>query len=65
MASGEGGSYVRAGAPVFTVMQGPPLYHSTGEVLEMVAPSGLERMARFMAFFVEEVSRAPTAALDP
>jgi Zn-dependent M28 family amino/carboxypeptidase len=65
MASGEGGSYVRAGAPVFTVMQGPPLYHSTGEVLEMVAPSGLERMARFMAFFVEEVSRAPAAALDP
>jgi hypothetical protein len=46
-------------------MQGPPLYHSTGEVLEMVAPSGLERMARFMAFFVEEVSRAPAAALDP
>jgi hypothetical protein len=65
MASGEGGSYVRAGAPVFTVMQGPPMYHTTGEVLEMVSAPGLERMARFMAFFVKEVSAAPASEIDP
>lgn len=65
MASGEGGSFVRAGAPVFTVMQGPPMYHTTGEVLEMVSGPGLERMARFMAFFVKEVSRAPRGSISP
>ena len=64
MASGEGGSYRRA-APVFTTMQGPPMYHTTGEVLEMVSTPGLERMARFMAFFVKEVSRASAERIDP
>ena len=65
MASGEGGTYRRLGVPVFTTMQGPPMYHTTGEVLEMVSTPGLERMARFMAFFVKEVSGAPVARLDP
>ena len=31
MASGEGGTYRRLGIPVFTTMQGPPMYHTTGE----------------------------------
>lgn len=65
MASGEGGSYTRTGLPVFTTMQGPPMYHTTGEVLEMVSTPGLERMARFMAFFVKEVSGAPASEIDP
>jgi len=65
MASGEGGSYTRAGLPVFTAMQGPPMYHATGEVLEMVSTPGLERMARFTAFLVKEVSRAPASSIDP
>jgi len=65
MASGEGGSYSRTGVPVFTTMQGPPMYHSTGEVLEMVSTPGMERMARFMAYFVKEVSRAPAEMIDP
>ena len=64
-ASGEGGSYRRAGLPVFTTIQGPPMYHTTGEVVEMVSTPGLERMARFMAFFVKEVSRAPASAIGP
>jgi hypothetical protein len=65
MASGEGGTYRRANIPVFTTMQGPPMYHTTGEVLEMVSTPGMERMARFMAFFVKEVSRAPAEQIDP
>ncbi len=65
MASGEGGTYRRAGIPVFTTMQGPPMYHTTGEVVEMVSTPGLERMARFMAFFVKEVSGAPAGRIDP
>lgn len=65
MASGEGGAYRRAGVPVFTTMQGPPMYHTTGEVLEMVSVPGMERMARFMAYFVKEVSGAPVSRIDP
>jgi len=59
------GSSYRRVAPVFTTMQGPPMYHTTGEVLEMVSTPGLERMARVMAFFVKEVSRAPAERIDP
>jgi hypothetical protein len=64
-ASGESGSYSRTGVPVFTTIQGPPMYHTTGEVLEMVSTPGMERMARFMAWFVKEVGKAPASALDP
>jgi hypothetical protein len=65
MASGEGGAYTRAGMPVFTAMQGSPMYHTTGEILEMISTPGLERMARFTAFFMKEVSRAPAGQIDP
>jgi len=64
-ASGESGTYSRTGVPVFTTIQGPPMYHTTGEVLEMVSAPGLERMARFMAWYVKEVSRAPASSIDP
>lgn len=65
MASGEGGSYVRAGKQVFTTMQGPPLYHTTGETVEMISEPGLERMARFMAFFIEQVDGAGVSQVAP
>jgi len=65
MASGEGGAYGRTGVPIFTTMQGPPMYHTTGEVIDMVSTPGMERMARFMAYFVKEVSRAPAEMIDP
>jgi hypothetical protein len=64
-ASGESGTYSRTGVPVFTTIQGPPMYHTTGEVLEMVSTPGMERMARFMAWFVKEVSKAPLTSIDP
>jgi hypothetical protein len=64
-ASGEGGAYSRTGVPVFQTIQGPPMYHTTGEVQEMVSTPGMERMARFMAWWVKEVSRAPAEAIDP
>ena len=41
------------------------MYHTTGEVLGMVSTPGLERMARFMAFFVKEVSQAPVGQINP
>lgn len=58
MASGEGGGYRSAGVPIVTTMQAPPLYHTSGEVKDVISTPGLERMARFMAFFLGEVDQA-------
>ena len=58
MASGEGGGYRTAGVPIVTTMQAPPLYHTSGEVSEVISIPGMERMARFMAFFVKQVDDA-------
>jgi hypothetical protein len=46
-------------------MQAPPLYHTTGEVLEVISTPGLERMARFLASFVSSVDRAPATRINP
>lgn len=62
MQSGETGGFGPLdGAALVTIMQAPPLYHTTGEVLDVISTPGLERMARFLAFFVRESSKAPTA----
>ncbi|MBT8146761.1 MAG: Zn-dependent exopeptidase M28, partial [Gammaproteobacteria bacterium] len=65
MASGEGGGYRSAGVPIVTTMQAPPLYHTSGEVFEVVSTPGLERMARFMAWFVKQVDQAALTEIDP
>lgn len=63
MGSGETGGYTTLAATRITVMQAPPLYHTTGETLNVISVPGLERMARFLAYFLTKVSEAPAAAL--
>lgn len=46
-------------APVFQLIQGNPLYHTSGETLDTISTPGLERVARFVAFFVGQVAEAP------
>ncbi|MDP1929990.1 MAG: M28 family peptidase [Gammaproteobacteria bacterium] len=65
MASGEGGGYRAIQAPIVTTMQAPPLYHTSGEVLEAISVPGLERMARFLAFFIKELDKAPRELISP
>ncbi|MDX1491108.1 MAG: M28 family peptidase [Pseudohongiellaceae bacterium] len=65
MASGEGGGYRSLEAPIVTTMQAPPLYHTSGEVLEAISEPGLERMARFLAYFIKQVDAAPRSAISP
>jgi hypothetical protein len=50
--------------PLFQLIQGNPLYHTTGDTAQTISTPGLERVARFVAFFVREVSLAPRAQLD-
>lgn len=55
MQSGETGGFAAIDAPKITIMQAPPLYHTTGEVADVISTPGLERMARFLAFFLKEI----------
>lgn len=65
MASGETGGFTPLDIAKITIIQAPPLYHTTGEVLDVISTPGLERMARFLAFFVSEVAKAPAASINP
>ena len=66
MGSGETGGFSELRqAALVTVMQAPPLYHTTGEVLDVISTPGLERMARFLTYFVTEVSKAPKERITP
>jgi hypothetical protein len=65
MGSGEIGGFTGMPIPLITLMQSPPLYHTTGETEEVISTPGLERMARFLAYFLNEVDRAPLAKLKP
>ena len=57
MQSGETGGFADVRAAKITVMQAPPLYHTTGETLDVISTPGLERMARFLAYFLRETDR--------
>ena len=63
--SGETGGWTDLKVAKVSVMQAPPLYHTTGEVLEVISAPGLERMARFLANFVTTAARATRAELNP
>lgn len=65
MASGETGGFNPLNVAKVTIIQAPPLYHTTGETLDVISTPGLERMARFLAYFVSEVAKAPAASINP
>ncbi len=65
MASGESGGFAPMNVAVITIMQAPPLYHTTGEVLDVISTPGLERMARFLAYFVKQAGKAPKTDINP
>ena len=63
--SGETGGWAPLNVAKVSVMQAPPLYHTTGEVLDVISAPGLERIARFLASFVASVDRAPRERINP
>ncbi len=63
MLSGESPGFNSVGA-VVTIIQAPPLYHTTGETLDVISTPGLERIARFLAYMVKEVAKAPRAQVN-
>jgi hypothetical protein len=65
MESGETGGYQTLKVARLTIMQAPPLYHTTGEVADVISTPGLERIARFFAFFLKEVDKAEVRQINP
>jgi hypothetical protein len=63
--SGETGGWAALKVAKVSVMQAPPLYHTTGEVLDVISEPGLERVARFLAHFVSQVDRATAKQINP
>jgi hypothetical protein len=63
--SGEMGGFNEMKVAKAMVIQAPPLYHTTGEVLDIISTPGLERIARYLAFFVKEVAGAPNDKINP
>ena len=63
--SGETGGWSTLPVAKVSVMQAPPLYHTTGEVLDVISAPGLERITRFLADFVTSVDRAPLRRINP
>jgi hypothetical protein len=65
MESGETPGFAELKTARVTIIQAPPLYHTGGEVLDIISTPGLERIARFLSFFVTEAAKAPSAQLNP
>ncbi len=65
MSSGETGGYSGLSAARVTVMQAPPLYHTSGEGLEVISAPGMERIARFFVYMLNEAGAAPRSAIVP
>ena len=63
--SGETGGWAALNVAKVSVMQAPPLYHTTGEVLDVISAPGLERIAQFLASFVSAADRAARAQINP
>ena len=63
--SGETGGLNGINGAKVTIIQAPPLYHTTGEVLEMISTPGLERIARFLSYFITDVAKAPLKQINP
>ena len=61
--SGDLGGYRPLDVPMTQMIQSGTFYHSSGDVYEEVPAEGLERAARFHAFLVEQVDRAPEALI--
>jgi hypothetical protein len=61
--SGDLGGYRALNVPMTQMIQSGTFYHASGDVYEQVPAEGLERAARFHAWFIEQVDRAPEALI--
>jgi hypothetical protein len=63
--AGDLGGYAPLGVPRVQAIHAGPLYHTSGDVYETISVTGLERAARFYAFWIESVTTMPRGEIDP
>ena len=61
--SGDLGGFNPLGVPMTQMIQSGTFYHTSGDVFEQVSEAGLERAARFYAYFIEQLDAAPEALI--
>jgi hypothetical protein len=61
---GDLGGYAPLGVPRVQAIHSGPMYHTSGDTLDTISTPGLERAARFYAFFIAEVAKAERSALQ-
>jgi Zn-dependent M28 family amino/carboxypeptidase len=61
---GDLGGYAPLGVPRVQAIHSGPMYHTSGDVLETISVPGLERAARFFAYFLREAAAAPRQELN-
>ena len=62
---GDLGGYEPLGVARVQAIHSGPMYHVSGDVLETISVPGLERAARFFAYFVSEAAKAPRNQINP
>jgi hypothetical protein len=62
--AGDLGGYAPLGVPRVQAIHSGPMYHTSGDTLDTISTPGLERAARFYAYFVNEIARTDRAALQ-
>ncbi len=63
--AGDLGGYAPLNVPRVQAIHSGPMYHTSGDVLETISVPGLERAARFYAYFVTDVAKAARKNLQP
>jgi hypothetical protein len=63
--AGDLGGYAPLGAPRAQAIHSGPMYHTSGDTLDSISVPGLERAARFYAYFVTDVAKANRKDLQP
>ena len=63
--AGDLGGYAPLNVPRVQAIHSGPMYHTSGDVLESISVPGLERAARFYAYFVTDVAKAARKDLQP
>jgi hypothetical protein len=61
--AGDLGGYAPLGVPRVQAIHSGPMYHTSGDTLDTISTPGLERAARFYAYFVSEIAKTDRAAL--
>ena len=63
--AGDLGGYAPLDVPRVQAIHSGPMYHTSGDTLDTISTPGLERAARFYAFFLSEIAKTDRNALKP